>query len=69
MSAENTWSRCCCGEPGKPGWSAIVYIAAIAGIDQELYEVAKIDGASRFQRVLHITVPAYADVPVLLRLP
>ncbi|MBR4235437.1 MAG: sugar ABC transporter permease [Clostridia bacterium] len=39
------------------GWNAIVYIAAIAGIDQELYEAAMIDGAGRLQRILHITVP------------
>lgn len=39
------------------GWGAIVYLAAIAGIDQELYEAATIDGAGRFRRVWHITVP------------
>lgn len=39
------------------GWSAIMYLAAINGIDQELYEAASIDGASRFQRAIHITVP------------
>ena len=41
----------------EAGWSAIIYIAAIAGINPELYESATIDGASRFQRVLHITLP------------
>lgn len=39
------------------GWNSIVYLAAIAGIDQQLYEAAMIDGAGRFQRMLHITVP------------
>ena len=39
------------------GWNAIVYLAAIAGIDQELYEAAMIDGAGRFRRIWHITVP------------
>jgi putative aldouronate transport system permease protein len=39
------------------GWSAILYLAAIAGIDQELYEAAKVDGAGRFQQMLHITLP------------
>ncbi len=39
------------------GWSAIVYLAALAGIDQEQYEAAMIDGANRFQRIWHITVP------------
>lgn len=39
------------------GWSAIIYIAAISGIDQQLYEAARVDGAGRFQRMWHITVP------------
>ncbi len=39
------------------GWSAIMYIAAIAGIDQELYEAAYVDGAGRFSVMWHITVP------------
>ena len=39
------------------GWSAIMYIAAIAGIDQELYEAAYVDGAGRFRVIWHITIP------------
>ncbi|MCL2717378.1 MAG: ABC transporter permease subunit [Lachnospiraceae bacterium] len=39
------------------GWSAIIYIAAIAGIDQQLYEAATVDGAGRFQKMWHITLP------------
>lgn len=39
------------------GWSAIIYIAGIAGIDQQLYEAATVDGAGRFQKMWHITVP------------
>lgn len=39
------------------GWSAIIYIAAISGIDQQLYEAATVDGAGRFKRMWHITVP------------
>lgn len=39
------------------GWSAIVYIAGIAGIDQQLYEAARVDGANRWQCIRHITVP------------
>lgn len=39
------------------GWSAIIYLAAIAGIDQELYEAAQVDGANRFQQMWYITVP------------
>lgn len=39
------------------GWSAIVYIAGISGIDQSLYEAATVDGAGRFQKMRHITLP------------
>ncbi len=40
------------------GWGAIMYLAAIAGVDQELYEAAKVDGANRFKLMRHITLPA-----------
>lgn len=40
------------------GWSAIVYVAAIAGIPNDLYEAARIDGANRFQQALHVTLPS-----------
>lgn len=40
------------------GWGAIMYLAAIAGIDQELYEAAEVDGANRFQLIKNITIPA-----------
>jgi multiple sugar transport system permease protein/putative aldouronate transport system permease protein len=39
------------------GWSAIMYIAAITGIDQELYDAAAVDGAGRFRQMWHITIP------------
>lgn len=39
------------------GWSAIIYIAGISGIDQQQYEAATVDGAGRFQRMWHVTVP------------
>lgn len=39
------------------GWSAIIYISGIAGIDQQLYEAATVDGAGRFQKMWHVTVP------------
>jgi len=39
------------------GWSAIIYIAAISGIDQQLYEAATIDGAGRFRKMWHVTLP------------
>lgn len=40
------------------GWSAIMYIAAISGIDAEMYEAAWVDGATRFQTIMHITIPS-----------
>ncbi|KQN98923.1 putative aldouronate transport system permease protein [Paenibacillus algorifonticola] len=39
------------------GWGAIMYIAAITGIDQEIYEAARVDGAGRFRLMWHVTVP------------
>ena len=39
------------------GWNSIIYLAALSGIDMEQYEAARIDGANRFQQVLHITLP------------
>ncbi|SHK26095.1 putative aldouronate transport system permease protein [Anaerocolumna jejuensis DSM 15929] len=40
------------------GWGAIMYIAAITGIDEELFEAAKVDGATRMQRIRYITIPS-----------
>jgi putative aldouronate transport system permease protein len=48
------------------GWSSIIYIAALAGVDPELHEAAQIDGASRFQRVLHIDLPSILPTAVIL---
>lgn len=39
------------------GWAAIIYIAGISGIPQDLYEAATVDGAGRFQKMIHITLP------------
>lgn len=39
------------------GYSIVVYLATISGIDQGMYEAAYIDGANRFQRIIHITLP------------
>ncbi len=53
------------------GWGSIIYLAAISGIDQQLYEAAQIDGCSRFRKILHITLPSLLPVIVtvfLLRL-
>lgn len=42
----------------ETGWGTIIFIAALAGVDQEMHEAAEIDGASRIQRIFHITIPA-----------
>jgi len=44
------------------GWSAIIYIAAISGVDEELYEAARIDGAGRFARIWHVTLPGIRSI-------
>lgn len=48
------------------GWSAIIYFAALAGVDKELLEAAQIDGASRFQRIIHINLPVLKPTIVVL---
>lgn len=48
------------------GWSAIIYIAAIAGIDYEQYEAAQIDGASRFQMIARVTLPNIMPTMVVM---
>lgn len=48
------------------GWDAIVYLSAMAGIDQGLYEAAKVDGASRLQRIWHITLPGIRGTIIVL---
>ncbi|MGO4790641.1 ABC transporter permease [Paenibacillus sp. 2KB_20] len=48
------------------GWSAIIYLAAISGIDQEQFEAAKVDGASRLRQIWHITLPSIAPTIAIL---
>ena len=48
------------------GWNSIIYLAALSGIDQEQYEAARIDGANRFQQVLHITIPGILPTIMIL---
>ncbi|MFB9328150.1 ABC transporter permease [Paenibacillus aurantiacus] len=48
------------------GWNSIIYLAAIAGIDPQLYEAGVMDGANRFQRIWHITLPALKPTIVIL---
>lgn len=48
------------------GWDAILYLSAMAGIDQGLYEAAKVDGAGRFRRMWHITLPGIRPTIIVL---
>ncbi|MFC4619747.1 ABC transporter permease [Camelliibacillus cellulosilyticus] len=48
------------------GWNTIIYLAAISGIDPQLYEAAKIDGAGRFRQMWHVTIPSIRGVMVIL---
>ena len=58
MDGSHTWLKMLLWGLWKGlGWSAIIYIAGIAGIDQQLYEAAIVDGAGRFQKMWHVTVP------------
>jgi putative aldouronate transport system permease protein len=58
LSDQHTWLKMLVWGMWKGiGWSAIVYIAGISGIDQQLYEAATVDGAGRFRKMWHITVP------------
>lgn len=50
LAIANTWKGI--------GYDSIIYLSAIAGIDQEMYEAAEVDGASRLQRIIYITLPS-----------
>lgn len=50
----------------ETGWNAIIYLAAMTGIDTQLYEAAKVDGANRFQQILHITLPGIKSTIIIL---
>ena len=50
----------------ESGWSSIIYIAALAGIDPSLYEAAKIDGAGRLKRIIHVSLPGIIPTIVTL---
>lgn len=48
------------------GWGSIIYLAAMSGINPELYEAAEIDGASRFRQMLHVTLPGITPIIIIL---
>lgn len=48
------------------GWQSVIYLAALASIDPELYEAATVDGANRVQRAIHVTLPSLVPVITIL---
>ncbi|MFS0723764.1 ABC transporter permease [Paenibacillus sp. 1P07SE] len=50
----------------EAGWGTIIFLAALAGVDTQLYEAAKIDGANRWRQLWHITLPALRSTIVIL---
>ncbi len=48
------------------GWSAIIYIAALSGVDPQLHEAASIDGATRLQRILHVNLPCILPTIIIM---
>jgi putative aldouronate transport system permease protein len=65
--ADNFWAILVSGEVLKGlGWGAIIYIAAIAGVDPELYEAATIDGAGRGQKMWYVTLPSIMGTVVIM---
>ena len=54
----NIWQGC--------GWGSIVYLATLTGIDMELYDAAKVDGANRWKQTLHVTLPCLAPTVIIM---
>ena len=48
------------------GWGSIVYLAALTGIDSELYDAAKVDGANRWKQTLHVTIPCILPTIIIM---
>lgn len=48
------------------GYGSIVYLAALSSVDQELYEAAQIDGANRWQQLIHVTIPGIATMIIMM---
>ena len=68
LGTENNWraTYIVLGIWKECGWNTIIYLAALTGISPSLYEAAAIDGASRWKRVWHITIPGLVPTIVLL---
>jgi putative aldouronate transport system permease protein len=50
----------------ETGWGTIIFLAALTGIDPNLYEAATIDGANRFQKLLHVSIPGISGTIIIL---
>jgi putative aldouronate transport system permease protein len=50
----------------ETGWGTIIFLAAVAGVNPNLYEAAKIDGASKLRQIWHITLPGIKNVIIVL---
>lgn len=48
------------------GWDSIIYVAALAGIDQQLYEAAQVDGAGKWKQMIHVTLPGLKPTIVIM---
>lgn len=48
------------------GWGSIIYLSALSGVDQQLYEAASIDGAGRWKQLIHVTLPGIAPTIVIM---
>src|SRR5699024_12162335 len=56
----------CSGKWESLGWNTIIYLAALAGVNPELHEAARVDGATRLQMVLHINIPTIMPTIIIL---
>lgn len=68
MEAENHWRvmYIVLGIWKECGWNTIIYLAALTGINAELYEAAEVDGAGRFQKIWHVTLPGIRSTIIVL---
>lgn len=58
ITGQVIWKEC--------GWGTIIFLAALTGVDMQLYEAARVDGANRWQQMLHITLPAIKSTIITL---
>ena len=67
--SDNKWwiiTYVICNVWKEVGWGTIIYLAALSGVDETLYEAAYLDGATKFQRLVHITLPSIKSVIVVM---